>query len=72
MSGAGERVEGKQGKGKRGKVEGGKSKRRVPNKDSLFHHHHPNFDDFFPRAVAPCTDIVLFLKNINCQVNDYV
>ena len=50
--GKGERVEGKQGKGKwgkgkLGKVEGEKSKRRVTSKDSLFHHHHPNFYDFF-------------------------
>ena len=34
----------------------GKSKRRVTSKDSLFHHHqHPNFYDFFPRAIAPFT-----------------
>ena len=25
---------------------------RVTSKDSLFH-HHPNFYDFFPRAIAP-------------------
>ena len=35
--------------------EGGKSKRRVTSKDSLFHYHHPNFYDFFPRAIAPFT-----------------
>ena len=33
----------------------GKSKRRVTSKNSLFHHHHPNFYDFFLRAIAPFT-----------------
>ena len=34
----------------------GKSKRTVTSKDSLFqHHHHSNFYDFFPRAIAPFT-----------------
>ena len=37
----------------------GKSKRRVTSKDSLFHHHHPNFYDFFPRAIAPFTGIYI-------------
>ena len=37
---------------------GGKSKKRVPNKDSLFYHHHPNFYDFFPRAIAPILVII--------------
>ena len=45
--GEAKRGKAKWGKGKWGKVEGGKSKRRVPSKDSLFHHHHPNFYDFF-------------------------
>ena len=38
-------------------VDGGKSERRVTSKDSLFHHHHPNFYDFFFRAIAPFTGI---------------
>ena len=25
------------------------------SKDSLFHHHHPNFYDLFPRVTAPFT-----------------
>ena len=37
--------------------EGRKSKRRVTSKNSLFLHHHPNFYDFFPRAIAPFTGI---------------
>ena len=42
----------RQGQARRGW--GGKSKRGVTSKDSLFqHHHHPNFDDFFPWAIAP-------------------
>ena len=43
----------RQGQARQGR--GGKSKRRVTSKDSLFHHHHPNFYDFFPRAIAPFT-----------------
>ena len=38
-----------------------KSKRRVTSKDSLFHHHHPNFYNFFPRAIAPLTGSYLYL-----------
>ena len=42
----------RQGQARRG--QGGKSKRGVTSKDSLFqHHHHPNFYDFFPWAIAP-------------------
>ena len=25
----------------------------MTSKDSLFHDHHPNFYDYFPRAIAP-------------------
>ena len=34
---------------------GGENKRRVTSKGSLFHHNHPNFYNFFPRAIAPFT-----------------
>ena len=33
----------------------GKSKRRVTSKNSHFHHHHPNFYDLFPKAIASFT-----------------
>ena len=32
---------------------GGRAKKKVTSKDSLFHHDHPNFDDFFLSAIAP-------------------
>ena len=44
-------------------MEGGKSKRRMTSKDSLFHHHHyPNFYDFFPREIAPFTGNISLCK----------
>ena len=52
----------------------GKSKRRVTSKDSLFHHnHHPNFYDFFPRAIAPFTGktkevMILVAKKIDSKI----
>ena len=36
-------------------MEDRKSKKRVTSKGCLFHHHHPNFYDFFLRAIAPFT-----------------
>ena len=71
--GKSERVEGKRGKGKggkskRGKVEGGKSKRRVTSKDSLFYHHHPNFYDFFPRAIAPFTGSIYYYVSFQVEI----
>ena len=56
--GKGERVEGKQGKGKSGKVER-QEQEKGAQQDTIFYHHHPNFYDFFPRAIAPFTGIIL-------------
>ena len=51
----------------------------VTSKDSLFHHHHPNFYDFFPRAIAPFTgnkrslEVSKFLKkSISLLTNDII
>ena len=46
----------------------GKSKRKVTSKNSILHHHHPNFYNFFPRAIAPFTGTQLFNRHCNQAV----
>ena len=56
QAGCGQVGQGQVRQGQAWQGRGGKSKKRVTSKDSLFHHYyHPNFYDFFPRAIAPFT-----------------
>ena len=34
------------------------------SKDSLLHHNHPNFYNFFPRAIAPFTGSKSFISSL--------